>query len=280
MEAAEFLSILWMAADNTSQVSSRDFFDDPLGVGGWQMKKGLSHLVKQMVDDALSKGVDIVYGKPVTAAVNTDDGATVQVGDETYAALHALVTVSIGVLKSDQIAFDAQTKDILSEKIGGLSMGNMMKIIMPFKGGYFDKLGIPNNFRIRVVQDNDPYFIHARTAGANSITVCTGGTLCRQMERWDTQKQNDFAVSAIEATGAFSDVQENISGGVVATNWSSHPYYKGAYAIKDPKSQRTDPFRCGNIIFAGEAILGSPADSPGQLSGAWVSARKAVQRFL
>lgn len=269
---AEFWATLWMAADDPASVSARDFFEDPLGIGGWQLQKGLSHLVTQMVDDVKSRGVDVHLAEPISAI----SGNTVSTGQAQYSAPNIIVTTSVGVLKSDAIAFDTDVSRILAQKLDGVTMGNFFKMCVPMTEAFFEGRNIPENYPVCLL-DDDPCFIHARTAAKPTITVFTGGIRAKEMEMWDAREIQDFAYDAIRRSKLFDDFEDYVAGDVIQTFWSNHPYYRGTYAVHKPGHERTDLISHNGLIFAGEGLLADPKDSPGQVAGAWKAGLKAAR---
>jgi monoamine oxidase len=102
-------------------------------------------------DDLVDKGMGafvVKYGEGVPACLNsritslkyTSGGVEAQTAAGTYKAANALLTVSAGVLAASPpkgIAFDPELPPAKKSAIAQLQMGNLQKIIIPFKDDIF-----------------------------------------------------------------------------------------------------------------------------------------------
>lgn len=277
IDLAEYWATLWMAGDDAHSVSAADFFDDPLGVGGWQLQNGISHVVRQMFDDAVQRGVKIQLREAIIQIYRNIDGVTLtSTNGNTYAAKQVVVTVSTGVLRAGFIDFDDGVRRTLKEQLADVSMGSLFKICVPMQEKFFDSHHIPDNFPICLV-DDEPCFIHARTGGKPVITVFTGGQKAREMELWDVDDLRKFAFDAITRSGCFAGFRDELSEDIVPTLWSHHLLHGGAYAVHKPGRKKMSLIDCGSVVFAGEGLLSDPKDSPGQMAGAWLTGRRAAE---
>jgi len=275
-----FKAQLWMAADGPKDVSVKDMLNDPLGPGGIQMKKGMGYLILQMTKALERHGVKIMTGTPAKSVSNISDGVMVVTDDgRRFKAGNAIVTASVGVLKEKTIEFDLKTQTVLDKKLANYEMGDFFKAGLLIDEGYFKKqpVQMPADTAIWVINEKFPKFIHARSAGEPIITVFAGGAHARKLETLKPAEVKKFALAAMAETPFFKGIQKFTQGEVIATKWRSNRFIRGAYSHKKPNGEKSDPFMCGNIIFAGEAWLASAEDSPGQMAGAWKSAHKAAE---
>lgn len=73
------------------------------------------------VVDALAQGLDIALGVPVARIAYSSDRVTVETAGGSVDASHAIVTVTLGVLKAGSIAFEPalpSTKAEVIERLG------------------------------------------------------------------------------------------------------------------------------------------------------------------
>jgi monoamine oxidase len=84
-----------------------------------------------------AEGIPVCLDSPVTKVTYSKNGVEVQAGDLRYKALNALVTVSVGVLRANRIAFEPALPAWKRDAIDHLQMGNMQKVIIPFKKDIF-----------------------------------------------------------------------------------------------------------------------------------------------
>ncbi len=103
-------------------------------------------------DDLINKGMGAFvekFGEDIPACLNSrvtnvaysENGVTVQAGERSYKGSHALVTVSVGVLQKKEkdkgITFTPELPPWKRDAIEHLQMGNLQKIIVPFKKDIF-----------------------------------------------------------------------------------------------------------------------------------------------
>jgi len=104
------------------------------------INKGMGAFVEKFGED-----VPVCLNSPVTKVAYSENGVVVQAGDRRYEALNALVTVSVGVLRAKRIAFEPALPDWKQDAIDRLQMGNLQKVIIPFRRDIFrDEL--PNSW--------------------------------------------------------------------------------------------------------------------------------------
>jgi len=90
--------------------------------------KGMGAFVEKLGD-----GLPVCLNSPVTEVDYSGDGVKVSAGGRVFEASHALVTVSVGVLKKKKIAFKPELPERKLKAITLLQMGNMQKVIVPLK---------------------------------------------------------------------------------------------------------------------------------------------------
>lgn len=277
-EAAEFMATEWMAVNSAHEVSSREYFNDPLGPGGWQMKDGLMRLLGQMAQDARDSGVTIRCRQPVTHVQQDGEEAIIRLASgETILADRCLITASAGVLQANGIQLEQRIQSETHRKTKGLVMGNLTKVIVPMQEDFFEDKGIKNDTRVYMIESG--VFIHARSAGLPYLTFFRGGRKGAELENWAQGRLEYLVDKVISKVPALQDYKAYREGQITTTRWASDPYTRGSYSILKPHFNRTDPFACGKIHFAGEAFVSSPQESPGQMVGAWLSAQKVVPQL-
>jgi monoamine oxidase len=114
--------------------------DDDLvdkGMGGFVQKYGV--------------GMPVCLNSRVTEVNYAGRGVSVVVGGRRYEAPMALITVSVGVLRQGRIRFVPELPEWKREAIDHLQMGNMQKVIIPFRRDIFGK-ALPNSW---VLEEGD-----------------------------------------------------------------------------------------------------------------------------
>lgn len=87
--------------------------------------------------EAYGKGLPICLESPVTAVEYGEAGVAVHAAGRRYEGAAALVTVSVGVLQAGSIAFEPPLPEWKRRAIEGLPMGQMQKVIVPFREDVF-----------------------------------------------------------------------------------------------------------------------------------------------
>jgi polyamine oxidase len=280
-DMAEFWAQLWMAGDDADTISANDFFNDPLGSGGWQMQKGMSHLIDQIAGEFERHDGKIVLGQQVKSVRKKGMGARVEtVSGDVYKASSCIVTTSMGALQNGTILFDPDVKRTIARTFNGLTMGHFHKLAVPMDLEFLESREIPDNYRIRLL-DSPHRYVHAHTAGNPMSMILTGGALARAMEKWDAEKTREFVFETIRSVPCFEGFEQNLAGPIqTPPNWSSRKNYQGSYIVAGPGCKKSDPFQSGGIFFAGEALVSDPLNSPGQMAGAWYSGTKVSGMVL
>lgn len=273
-DALAFMAAGWMAMDNASQMSAHEYFEDPLGPGGWQMADGMSHLMEQMAQEIRERGGAIRCGMPVTGLREQSGKVYISAANDSFVADNVIVTVTPGVLNARMIGFEGQVQSVIDEKIKGLQMGNLIKIIVPIEPDFFEKKKIENDTPVYMIDDH--IFIHMKTAGKNAATIFLGGTQAREAEAWSESVTETFVRDTFGKVSGLSGWQDMQAGPAVLTGWGQNPYTCGSYSICAPHHKRNDPFAAGKILFTGEALLKDPQMCPGQMAGAWNAGRMAA----
>ncbi len=272
---ADFMASGWMATDDARDIAARDFFDDPLGPGGWQMEKGVCHLIDAMEKDARRRGVIFVHGAPVRMVQENENSIDIHIQDgRIFTCAKCLVTVSVSVLGTRGIQFAPQVQSMIEYKINPLRMAHLAKIVVPLRCEFFQEKNIANDTAFYLVDDD--MFIHARTAGANSITVFQGGRKGCALECMTSQDAEVFIQGVFRRIPEFSSHEIYRDGLIFQTKWHDNTLTLGSYSYCRPEGRRPDPFHAGNIYFAGEAFVARAEHSAGQMAGAFHSARMAA----
>jgi phytoene dehydrogenase-like protein len=274
-ELIDFMAAGWMAVDDAAQISAHEYFEDPLGPGGWQMADGVGLLIEQMADDIRVKGGDIRCNSVVRSVREQDGAVSVQGDGIDLAANRVLMTVSPSVLASGIISFDDRVLNEMRQKIEDIQMGNLVKVILPADPNWFESSKIENDTPIYMVDDH--IFVHIKTAGKPTVTIFKGGQAAHDIETWDLSRVETLVSQTLSQIPLLKDFDKARIGPAIVTGWGKNPYTLGSYSVCAPHHHRPDPFACENIIFTGEAFLSDSQKSPGQMVGAWNAGRMAAK---
>jgi polyamine oxidase len=234
----------------------------------------MAQLVEPLATDLAH--VDVRTG--VTVAAVHADAHGVRVHDDTgnvHAGSHAVVTVPLGVLKSDCIAFEPPLPNHHRSAIDRVGFGVFEKVIVRAGRDRWSRHGQ----LLLLGHELAPYNAWTgltETAGAPVVVSINGGASGRAVLTDTGDVRGRRAIARLGAVVALD------SPTALATDWTSDPYSRGAYSFLTPTSSRADfatlsrPVH-GRILFAGEA---TSADRHGYVDGAFDSGLREARRLL
>ncbi|CAI9754467.1 unnamed protein product [Fraxinus pennsylvanica] len=259
----------WFAAD-ADTISVKCWDQEVLLPGG----HGLMVRGYLPVINTLAKGLDIRLGHRVTKVVRRYNGVKVTVQDgRTFIADAAVVTVPLGVLKSNCIKFEPRLPEWKEEAIKDLGIGIENKIVLLFK-----KVFWPNVEFLGVVAETShgcSYFLNLHKAtGHSALVYMPAGKLAREIE-----KLSDEAAANV----AFMQLQKllpNASPPIkyLVSHWGTDKNSLGSYSYgtvgKSHDLYERLRIPVDNLFFAGEA---TSIDYPGSVHGAYSTGLMAAE---
>ncbi|HYL72570.1 MAG TPA: FAD-dependent oxidoreductase [Bryobacteraceae bacterium] len=267
----QFKAVLPLLITNAGPLETSLELEKSSAVDAAQFAAGEDDLINKGMGAFVEKfGADlpVCLNSPVKTVTYSEDGVVVQAGDRYYHASRALVTVSVGVLKAKKITFDPALPPWKQEAIDHLQMGNLQKVIIPFKTDIFrDEL--PNSWVLyegdlldeekRLAEQNQlpdderqrrvMAFV-IKPLGVNIAIGFFGGGWARAFEQRCQDKEtgsgprsksgcDDLAIKVTTtALGKIygQDLVTNSiqSKGIHVTRWSLDPTSFGAYSVPEP----------------------------------------------
>lgn len=217
---------------------------------------------------AYGEGLPVCLRSPVSRVEYGADGVAVHAAGRRYEASHALVTVSVGVLRSGAIEFEPPLPGWKREAIEQLRMGHMQKIILPFRENVLEE-AIPDSWvlvedevtaaeRELALSAGSPVASRQRRVmafvmkplGADIAIGFYGGEwarlfegLCAGLETTSGPRSAsgcddpaiDAAVRALSRMiGAERVERALLADGIHVTRWSLEPWTLGAYSVPLP----------------------------------------------
>ena len=163
-----------------------------------------------------------------------------------------ILTVSTGILASQQIKFEPALPDWKREAIHGLPMGSSTRVGLTFKEDFLRDL--PDAFTI-TVDDDGPLHFRNRPCGYDCLEIATGGRIAAWMEKTGETGTVDYILGRLRhivGSGQSMTVQRQI-----VSAWDNDAWSLGAYSYAKPgaRQQRlrlAEPLD-DRIFFAGEA---------------------------
>lgn len=230
--------------------------------------------------EALASGLDVRTGEVVETIGRDESGVTVETSRATHRGSHAIVTVPLGVLKSDTIRFEPPLPERKQQAIARLDMGNFEKVVLRFPRPFWLDEG--NN---TTVYFSDTYGEHpiqfdlSRFTGQPDLLCFSGGRFARSLaDRSDDEVFGRVLAILREVRGASVPEPEL----AVRTRWLADPFARGSYSYIPVGATPDDMAALGEpadarLLFAGEATV--PAYY-GTVAAAMISGLREANRLL
>ena len=264
-----------MAVINTmdiDEISAADYAgfrsDDEIAKLDIPVPGGYGNLVRTWGAD-----VDVTLNCRVDRIDWSGPGVAVETVKGTLRGRAVLVTVSTGILASNNILFDPVLPDWKIEAYLGLPTGTVNKFCLHFDMDVFgpEGLGVYRSWS----DAGDAGFLEASVNSDNTAIVFAGGGHGIWLEKQGQQAGQDFALDRVaEVFG--NDVRKRVTRSIV-TAWGTEPWTLGAYSCARPGQahQRHELARPidERLFFAGEATI---AGSHATCHGAYLSGIRAA----
>lgn len=231
--------------------------------------------------ECLATDLDIRLGSPVAQISYDENGVTVVTNGERYHGSHVIVTVPLGVLKSNVITFDPPLPEQKAQAIENLGFGNVEKIFLKFETPFWRSSPHQTKHLIHISDSvgDFPAFLDVANASGQSI-LCTmlSGDQSRRLAA-DSEPLIERATEILQAM--FPDkYQEPIA--VHVTTWQKDRFAGGSYSTPVVSTSPEDYDRlatpvAGRVLFAGEATYREHA---GFVEGAMGSGVREARRIL
>ncbi|MCJ0902601.1 FAD-dependent oxidoreductase [Rhodococcus sp. ARC_M6] len=227
----------------------------------------------------LAENLDVRLGHVVDRIVYSAAGVQVHTTDRgVFDADHVIVTLPLGVLKTDAVIFDPPLPAEKQEAIGRLGMGVYNKLYLRFDAQFWDDAELIAQFGL----PDDPmaaWFPLQSVTGVPVIAVLRGGSVARRIESLDDTATVAEGMRALrvmygERVPEPSDYQ--------VTRWSADPYARGSYSYPGLESTPDDRAIVAapighRVFFAGEATHATEAST---VHGALLSGRREADLIL
>ena len=208
--------------------------------------------------ERLASGLDVQIGT-IVEAIRYDgvgDGVEVVTNKGAFQGSHVVVTVPLGVLKAQKIAFDPPLPAWKTSAIEAIGMGVVEKVVLKFEKAFWrSSPQRPRSlFYVSDKTGDFPAFIDATNSAETPILIAfISGDQARQLN-------HDVASSIEQATEilqtVFPDAYQAPTA-VHVTNWAQDPFSLGSYSTPavgvsaESYEQLSQPI-AGRVLFAGE----------------------------
>lgn len=254
------------------QLSAKTFDNGDYATGDQDIiTNGYDALPNQLAD-----GLRMVLNTPVTAIVWRDKSVIVRAGTQSFEGPAAIVTVPLGVLKSDAISFDPPLPEGHAHAINALGFGVLSKSFFRFHRRTWK---VENAFYQFIGVDPGPWaqwFTAPNAAGPIAVAF-NAGDFARSVE----SSPNDLMAGALPVARQLFGNDVSVAE-IRTSTWSSDPYARGSYSFHAPGSGLDDRLRLqepisDNLYLAGEAV---GVNNPSTVTGALLSGRNAADQLM
>lgn len=231
--------------------------------------------------NSLAEGLDIRTGVAAKSISASPAGVEIATSASSYSCSHAIVTASLGVLRSNAIAFDPP---LPPEKIQALSrcgFGNFEKVALAYSSPILNAKGshILTADRDRrawpLILDMSQWY------GEPVLLAITVGTHARELARRPEKDRLEEVASIVRAITGDPTLRPTAGA---SSAWTTDPFALGCYTSLGRWTERAE-FAAdidaiaqphGRVLFAGEAThrYSSTVDS------AWISGVREAKRLL
>lgn len=230
------------------------------------------------IAELLARGLDIRLGRRVTEVRWFDRNASVVLGDGTVLeASDVIVTVPLGVLKTNAITFDPPLPEPVRRAVDRLGMGLLNKhwlrfdtVRWPRDIDWHEYLGPSTRWS---------EWVSLATIGAPVLLVFSAADAADEIERLEDRAIVAEAM-AVARTMFGADLPDPVATQI--TRWRSDPLALGSYSFNAVGSSNADRRALArgtglSLHFAGEA---ASQRYPGTVHGALLSGRQAAARLI
>jgi polyamine oxidase len=220
----------------------------------------------------LARGLTIRLGTAVTCIAHDASGVVLETSAGPVAADRAIVTVPLGVLKAETIAFYPPLPQTKRQAIERLGFGLLDKVVLAFDRPFWPQ----SSDMLGLIGANQPVgdLINGLSfTGIPLLVGIRGGDAARARE---ALSDHDAVREVLDPMGAPEPI------GALVTRWAADPYARGSYsflavgsspadlqALAEPVSDR--------LLFAGEA---THQDCFATVHGAYMTGVREAQRIL
>ncbi|MEV8339669.1 NAD(P)/FAD-dependent oxidoreductase [Leucobacter sp. NPDC077196] len=239
--------------------------------------------------DALARGLaeelDIRLNQVVHRVAWSNDGVTVATDGGVFTADRAVVTVPVGVLKSDDFVFEPLLPEPVATALAGFEMNDFEKVILRFPERFWDE-------GVYAIRRQGPaalwwhsWYDLTELHGVPTLLTFAAGPSAEATREWS---DDDITASVLAALREIYGVAVTDPETVRISRWRDDPFARGSYAFMTVGSRTEDhdvlatPIggaagSPGVLHLAGEATW---TEDPATVTAALYSGRRAAERIL
>lgn len=191
----------------------------------------------------------------------------------TVRAKKIILTVSTGVLATNEIEFSPALPDWKLDAVQGLPLGSGTRVALMFDRPLLHDL--PTAFTVQT-QGDDPLDFRNRPFGYDYVEVAAGGRIAEWMEKSGERATIDHILQKLRHVVGHDAVPEPVRH--IVSAWNGDAWVKGSYSCARPGAASQRPVLAqpidDRIFFAGEA---TSSDFYASVQGACFSGQTAAR---
>ena len=206
------------------------------------------------IPELVGRGLDVRLGQRARRIEHRRDGVTVITDGGRFDAARVMVTLPLGVLKSDAVEFDPPLPDAKRTAIQRLGMGVLDKVVVAFNEPFWPEDVHWFGF-VGADQPLHSAFNGMVFTGEPILVGLRGGARARTGER---RHDRDSVIEVVEALATAFDADVPEPSGALVTRWAADPFARGSYSYVAAGASRDDHEALAEpvgdrLLFAGEA---------------------------
>jgi monoamine oxidase len=228
--------------------------------------------------EPLASGLTIHLEHIVEQISYDSEGVTLMTNEGTFTGDYAVVTLPLGILKSNKVTFSPPLPDEVQNLIHKIPMGNVTKVAAKFETAFWP---VETQYfgHMSEIKGQFPYFMNCRTFANTNVLVglCFGNYAAVVEAKSDAEITAEMMAILRTLFGPESPEPTD----VLVTRWSQNPYTQGAYSYTGVGVTPQDfnylarPIR-QRLFLAGEHTI---FDYHGTIHGAYLSGLAAARKI-
>lgn len=220
----------------------------------------------------LARGLDIRQNTTVRRIAYDDAGVQIETSAGLVTANRVIVTVPLGVLKADAIAFDPPLPQPKRDAVARLGFGLLNKVVLAFDQPFWPQ----SRPMIGLVGADQPVSDLVNGLLVTDTPILIGLRSGEAAWSREALSDRDAVAQVVAALGAPEPT------GAIVTRWGTDPYSLGSYSFIAVGSSPDDMRVLGEpvgerLLFAGEA---TNPEFFGTVHGAYLSGIREAKRIL
>jgi monoamine oxidase len=252
----------------------------------YRIDGGYGKLVHYLFEECFNKGVEFVLESPVKKIKWRKNHVEVYTKEHIFRAEKVLLTLPMGVLRSEQISFVPAIPEKI-ELAKSLGYGPVIKVLLVFKEAFWkDEKLMPENFSkfgFVFSEEKVPTWWTQYPRGNAVLTGWCGGPHAEELKNLSREEMLNETLNSLAKIFSL-DVMflRGLLDIVHIADWINDPYCMGAYSYdvvngKELKEEFKKPVE-DTIYFAGEGLHDGP--EIGTVEGALISGRDVAQQLI